>query len=183
MIRDRAVSHRYATALFGAAVNAKAAEAIQGDLQSLEELHRLDPSLQTFLEAPDVLTEAKNEVIGQVLGGRVHELVVRLLQLMLAKKRIQHLPVVFLDYRELVEEHLGIARAQVTTAGPLPTELAAELKKRLEAVTGKQVRLETRQDPAILGGMIVVVGGRVLDGSLRHRLDDMREQLQSARVV
>jgi F-type H+-transporting ATPase subunit delta len=183
LIRDRAVSHRYAAALFGAAVNADAAESILADLGSLEDLHRLDPSLQTFLEAPDVLTETKNEVLRDVLGGRVHELVVRLLQLMLQKKRIQHLPVVYGDYRELVEANLGIARARVTTAVPLAQELAEVLRARLERLTGKTVRLECRLDPAVIGGMIVVVGGSVLDGSLRHRLVEVRDHLLGARVV
>jgi F-type H+-transporting ATPase subunit delta len=183
VIRDRAVSRRYAAALFGAAVQAGAAEAILADLQSLEELHARDASLQTFLEAPDVLTEVKGRVVRDVLEGRVHELVARLLELMLAKKRVQHLPLVYQDYREMVEEHLGVARARVVTAVPLAAELAERLRERLQRVTGLQVRLELRRDPAVLGGMIVVVGGRILDGSLRHRLEEVREHLLGARVV
>jgi F-type H+-transporting ATPase subunit delta len=102
---------------------------------------------------------------------------------MLYKKRIQHVHLVCGDYREMVEDHLGIARARVTTAVPLRPELADELRARLQHLTGKQVRLESRQDPAILGGVIVVVGGRILDGSLRYRLGEMRDHLLGSRVV
>lgn len=182
MIRDRAVARRYAAALFGAARKAGAAEAVLADLLGIEELERFNPALRRFLEAPDVLTEHKVEVLSAVLDGRVHHLVSRLLGLMLRKNRIQHFPFVYQEYRELVEDDLGIARARVTTAVPLEPALAGELKQRLEILTGKQVRLEMRVDSAILGGVVTVVGGRILDGSLRYRLAGLRERLLGLRV-
>jgi F-type H+-transporting ATPase subunit delta len=182
VIRDRAVARRYAVALFGAARHAGAAEEILGDLGAVEELEKLHPSLRQFLESPDVLTERKLAVLSAAFKGRVHDLVARLLDLMLRKKRIQHFPFVHEEYRGLVEEELGIARAQVATAVPLDPALALELVKRLETLTHKQVRLEMRVDPAILGGVVTVVGGKILDGSLRHGLADLRERLLGVRV-
>jgi len=182
VIRDRAVSNRYAAALFGAAVKAKAEEAILADLLSLREFAEQDPRLQQFLEAPDVLTEAKLAVIDKVLGPRVHALVISLIRLMMRKKRVQHMPLVLDAYRALVEESLGMARAQVTSAVPLPRDLAEELHARLERLTGKKVQLETREDPSIVGGLIVTVGGKILDGSLRHRLEELGEDLASINV-
>jgi F-type H+-transporting ATPase subunit delta len=182
VIRDRAIARRYAVALFGAARKAGAAEEVLADLGAVKELERLNPSLRSFLEAPDVLTEQKVAMISAVFQGRVHELVGRLFNLMLSKKRIQHFPFVHDEYRDLVEESLGIARARVTTAVPLDPELAGELAKRLERLTRKQVRLDLRVDPAIIGGVITVVGGKILDGSLRHGLADLRERLLAVRV-
>ncbi len=183
MIRDRAVSHRYASALFGAAVKARAAESVLEDLGSLEALFERDDRFQLFLEAPDVLTENKIALIERVLSGRAHELVVRLLLLMLEKKRIQHLPLVLADFRELVEEHLGIARAIVTSAVPLAPDQAGDLRTRLERMSGKKVRVDARVDPALLGGVVVMIGGKILDGSLKHRLEEMRERLMTASVL
>lgn len=182
MIRDRAVARRYAVALFGAARKAGVAEAVLADLQAVEELERLNPALREFLEAPDVVTEHKLGVLSAVLDGRVHELVSRLFGLMLRKMRIQHFPFVHEEYRELVEDDLGIARARVTTAVPLDATLAGKLRERLESLTGKQVRLETRVDSDILGGVVTVVGGKILDGSLRYRLAELRERLLGLRV-
>jgi F-type H+-transporting ATPase subunit delta len=192
VIRERAVARRYAVALFGAAQKAGVAEAVLADLASIdalekhgqenEGLHGQGSTLQRFLEAPDVLTEHKVETLRVILGGRVHPLVLRLCELMLAKKRIAHLPPVYEEYRDLVEESLGIARAHVTTAVLLDAAVTAELTKRLEAVTGKTVRLDLKVDPAILGGVVAVVGGKIVDGSLRHRLAELREQLLGARV-
>jgi F-type H+-transporting ATPase subunit delta len=182
VIRDRAIARRYAVALFGAARHAGAAEEILADLGAVKELEKLNPSLRQFLEAPDVLTEHKVAVLSAVFKGCVHELVGRLLDLMLRKKRMQHFPFVHEEYRGLVEEALGIARARVTTAVPLDPALAGELVKRLEKLTHKQVRLDTRVDPAIIGGVVTVVGGKILDGSLRHWLADLRERLLGVRV-
>lgn len=182
MIRDRAIARRYAVALFGAARRAGAAEEVLADLGAVEELEKLHPALQRFLESPDVLTEHKVVTLSATFKGRVHELVARLLELMLLKKRIQHFPFVHEEYRGLVEEDLGIARARVTTAVPLDPAQAKELAQRLEKLTQKQIRLEVRVDPAILGGMVTVVGGKILDGSLRHGLADLRERLLAARV-
>jgi F-type H+-transporting ATPase subunit delta len=182
VIRDRAIARRYAVALFGAARKAGATEEILADLGAVNELETSNPSLRRFLEAPDVLTEHKTAVLSAIFHGRVHELVERLFDLMLRKKRIQHFPFVHEEYRALVEEELGIARARVTTAVPLDPALAGELVKRLEKLTHKQVRLDARVDPAILGGVVTVVGGKILDGSLRHWLADLREQLLAVRV-
>ncbi len=182
MIRDPGVAHRYAAALFGAARSRSEDEAVLADLQSIERLYELDPALKTFLEAPDVLAEQKEALIRGVLGGRVSELVVRFLLLMLRKKRIQHLSIVFGHYRKLVEELHGIERARVVTAVPLAPDLAEPLRQRLETLSGKRVLLELRVDPAVLGGVVVTLGDKIIDGSLRHRLDEMRDRLLRARV-
>lgn len=182
MIRDRAIARRYAGALFGAARRADVAEEILAELRAVQELAKLQPAFQRFLEAPDVLTEHKLAVLSSVFQGRVHELLARLLDLMLRKKRIQHLPFVHDEYRELVEDDLGIARAHVTTAVPLDPAFAKELLRRLEMLTGKLVRIETRVDPALIGGVVTVVDGKIMDGSLRHRLFHLREQLMGLRV-
>lgn len=183
MIRDRGVAHRYTGALFGAAVKNGQERAVLADLQSLEDLHLRDASWQRFLEAPDVPAEQKVALIRSLLQGKVEELVVRFLLLMLQKKRIQHLPLVFEPYRLLVEEHLGVVRARVETAIPLPRELADALRERLERLTGKKIVLEPRVEPAIIGGIIVSLAGKIIDASLRHQLSLLREQLKSAAVT
>ena len=182
MIRDRAVASRYANALFGAATKAGEEERVLADLQSLEKFGERDRRFQEFLEAPDVLTESKVELIHSLLDSRVNELVVRFLLLMLEKKRIQHLPLILGHYRQLVEDHLGILRSEVITAVPLAEDLAAVLTKKLEALSGKKILLDPKVDPAILGGIIVRLGEKTLDDSIRHRLDELREHLLTARV-
>lgn len=182
MIRDRAVVGRYASALFGAALARNELQQADTDVRALEALYRKDPRLQEFLEAPNVLDGDKVRIVRAVLQGQVSELVLQFVLLMLRKKRVQHLPLVFEPFQRLVEQHLGMERAEVVTAVPMIEEQSQRLLARLEAMTGKKIALVTKIDPAILGGAVVTVAGKILDGSVRHKLDRMRDELLSVKV-
>lgn len=177
MIRDRGVAARYAQALFGAAEKRNETEAVLRDLDSLVQLEKADRSFQLFLESPSVLDEQKVLLVDRVLRDRVAPLLVQFVRLMLRKKRIQHFPLVFDRYRALVEEKLGIVRAQVVTAVPAEAELIERMRSELMRLTGKTVDLRTRVDPGILGGTVVTIGGKILDSSLRYKLEALREEL------
>lgn len=183
MIRDRGVANRYAAALFGAAEKRGVAEEVLADMESVVGLEQTSVSLQAFLDSPSVLDKHKEHMITTILHGRVHELVVQLLLLMLRKKRSKHFPLVFPAYRSLVEEKLGILSAEVVTAVPLEAETLLRIKAQLEKTTGKKLRMETRVDPSILGGVVAIVGGEVLDSSIRNQLEKIREGLLAATVL
>lgn len=182
MIRDRGVATRYAAALFGAAVARKELEQVDADLRGLEALHARDTAFQDFLEAPNVLDGDKEKIVRTVLGGRVSEVVLQFCLLMLRKKRIAHLPLVFDPFRRLVEQHLGLERAEVVTAIPLAEAQAEAMKAKLETLTGRKVALVTKVDPKILAGAVVTIGGKILDGSVRHKLDRLRDELLASKV-
>ena len=93
------------------------------------------------------------------------------------KRRLLHLGEIVLAYDELTDERLNRGKATVTSAAPLPESMLEGLKARLRLVTGKEVYLEARVDPAILGGVVAQVGSTVYDGSLKTQLKRMREQL------
>ena len=82
-------------------------------------------------------------------------------------------------FQLLAEESSGKVRAEVTVAAELPAEYFSELGRTLQAVTGKQVIVEKRVDPAIIGGVIARIGDQVFDGSIRNRLSELREELRS----
>jgi F-type H+-transporting ATPase subunit delta len=115
----------------------------------------------------------------QSLAARaeVQPLSANFLGLILEKRRLVHLEEIALAYEELADERLGRGKATVTSAAPLPEPMLEELKVRLRRATGKEIYLEARVDPAILGGLVAQVGSTVYDGSLRTRLRRMREQL------
>jgi F-type H+-transporting ATPase subunit delta len=146
-------------------------------------LEKTSTRLQDFLESPSVLDAHKETVVQNVLRGRAHELVVQLLLLMLRKKRIGHFPLVLPHYQTLVEEKLGVVRAEVVTAIPVDAATLEKLRAGLEAATGNKLRVEHRVDPAILGGVVATVGGEVIDSSVRHRLAELRDQMMAANVL
>jgi F-type H+-transporting ATPase subunit delta len=177
LIRDRGVAARYAAALFAAALKAGEEEQVLADMGAMSALNARDRALQEFLEAPDVLTERKVELIHRLFDARVAPLTVRFLLLMLEKKRIQHFPLTLSHYRQMVEDHQGIVRTRVITAVPLPSELADALRGKLEKLSGKKIRLDPQVDPDIVGGIIVRLGERTVDASIRHRLGELRTAL------
>ena len=182
MIRDRGVALRYANALFGAAEKRGVTETVLSDLLSLEELESKGPSLQSFFESPSILDEQKEALAVKILRGRSEEITVQLVLLMLRKGRIQHLPLVLVPYRKLVEAKLGQERAEVVSAIPLDAGTLERMRLGLEQVTAKKIQMVAEVDPSILGGVVVTVGGQVLDSSLRTRLALLREELMQARV-
>jgi F-type H+-transporting ATPase subunit delta len=182
VIRDRGVALRYANALFGAAEKRGVTEAVLSDLLSLQELEAMGPSLQSFLESPSILDEHKEALFVKVLRGNVDEITVQLGLLMLRKGRIQHLPLVLVPFRKLVEAKLGMERAEVLSAIPLDAGTLERMRLGLEQVTGKKIQIVAAVDPSILGGVVVTVGGQVLDSSLRTRLASLREELMQSRV-
>jgi F-type H+-transporting ATPase subunit delta len=178
---DKGVSRRYATALFMAASKAQVLDEVLSDLEALEVILKGDPSLTQFLSSPQELDEHKVALIENVFGGRAHDLVTRLLLLLLRKGRILHLADVIAAYRATVEEYRGIAPARVVTAVPLEQDLSDRIRRELERLSGKKVRIQPLVDPRIIGGLIIMIEGQIYDRSLRHELDRLRERLLEAR--
>jgi len=102
-----------------------------------------------------------------------------LIQLLLRRGRIEALPRVAEEFRRLDDDRQGITHATATTAAKLTPDEVKDLTKRLERSTGRRVALDVEIDPSLLGGLVVRVGDRMIDGSVRGRLERLRNQLIS----
>ncbi len=176
------VSTKYALALFRAASQRNIVDAVEGDLQSLQDLLRKDPRFVEFLGAPHVTEEHKRRFVTGVLKGRVHVLVEQFVDLLLAKGRFGYLAEAIEHYIGLVEAARGIAHAQAVSAIALTDPQRKNLQAGLERLTGKTIRLSESVDPGVLGGVVLTVGNRVMDGSLRTALRQLREKLLGASI-
>lgn len=181
MIREP-VARRYAQALFKASEARDLLDTLAGDLRGLDALLRDHPRLRHFLISPQIGEKAKRELIANLFADRAHPLVVELLYLLMEKKRLPLLGQIIEGYRDLLEEHREIVRAEVTTATPVPSELEERLVRALERRIGKTVLLEKRIDASILGGMMVRIGDQILDRSIRHAFEAIRERLMEVPV-
>jgi len=103
--------------------------------------------------------------------------VAKLLQLLADRDRLVILPELAVAYRTRLMEHAKVVRAEVTTAMALPADRVAALQQGLAAATGREVQLESRVDPSIIGGAITRVGSTVYDGSVTRQLERMKEAL------
>jgi len=140
-------------------------------------LYRDVPSFRAFLETPRVSLADKQSVVEEVFARRYPELFVRFLLVLMAKRRQSLLPEIELAARELWNEKTGRVRAAVTMTVEPDPELKAEIESMLGRMLGREVTADFRLDPRLVGGMVVRVKDRVLDGSVRRQLQLMRRAL------
>lgn len=136
-----------------------------------------DEGAARVLANPAVPAPRRAELVERILGGRVPQGPRNLVQLLLRRGRIESLPAVAREYRRLYERREGIVEARVTSAAPLDDAETAALRKRLSATTGGRIEMAFEVDPAILGGVVVRLGDRLIDGSVRGRLERLRSRL------
>ena len=182
MIRQP-VARRYAQALFEAAQARELLELVAEELASIRLLLDEYPQLRRLLTIPKIDAATKRKFIEDLIGGRAHPLVIELFYLLMEKKRMAVLGEIIEGYQELLEEHQGLVRAEVTTAVRVPDDLEQRLVENLERWTGKQIKLEHRVDPFVLGGMRVRMGDYVVDRSLRRAFEEMRARLLEVPVL
>ena len=174
------LARRYAKALLDIGVATGTYDALGKELDRAAETFVHSPELRTALENP-VFPLAKRRQVLEELARRLalSKTVRAFVLLLLEKGRIGRLSDIARAHRGLVDEHAGRVRATVTAARALLPELEARLKAALEKQSCKTVLLEKREDPSIVGGLITQLGDIVYDGSLRTKLEALREQLLS----
>jgi F-type H+-transporting ATPase subunit delta len=174
------VGKRYASALFQLAVEADSVESIGKDIADFAASIKQSRQLQTVFENPVYGAETRRRIIADLAQSAAMSPLVRNLLLLLSdRRRMRFVDEIADCFQMLAEERSGKVRAEVTVAAELPESYFSELGRTLQAVTGKQVVVEKRVDPSIIGGVVARIGDQVFDGSIRNRLSELREELRS----
>jgi F-type H+-transporting ATPase subunit delta len=177
------LSRRYAKALFGFATRRQVVDQVADDLQSVARLLKAEERLRAFLLSPSVATESVIDLIKTVLGPHMSPVTSNFLQLLHRKGRFDHFDEIADCYIQEVEASRGILKAVVTTAAAIDEGTEDKLRAVLEKVTGKTIRLESKVDAEVLGGVVVVLGDQLIDGSVRREIDRLREELSTVTVI
>jgi len=176
------VAGKYARGLFEAGRQTGSLDRLYDEAESLLAYVRQERRLHAFWTAPQIPDEDKEQVLRTAFESRVSPVFLSFLLLLLDKHRIGHLPEILDLFIGRVKAHRGIVATRVFSAFPLdPDErerIAAEVARR----TQKQVELTVVEDPQLIGGIVVIVGNRVIDYSLKHFLDQMRGRLLALKV-
>jgi len=178
----RGIAKRYATALFNAALEAGVVDDVNNDTAGFRRVLSANPSLQGFLLSPQVLTNDKKSVIENTLKGQATDLFVDFLILLIDKKRFPHVEEIIDGYENLYERHQGIVEIRAITAVPLDENLKQKTIGVLEERLGKKIRLAAEVDPEIIGGMILVMEDKIIDGSVRYQIEKLMRELDEIRV-
>lgn len=183
-MKENVIARRYAGALFS--LDKKAGtQALDAHGECLGELSRLlreEPRFQLILKSPVISAEEKKNLLHTLLKKMVaDQTMFNFCSLLADKERLGALQDIAEWYRFLLDDAHGIVRGKVITAIKLTPNKQAEMKDALEKKFGKNMELTFHVDPDILGGMILMVGSRVMDASLRAQLGLLRETLRRGR--
>ena len=177
---DTRAARRYASALFRVAVKTGIQDETRANLNALAGALS-NPAVARALNNPRVPVERKQQVMRSMLAGSGEGLE-HFVNLLSERNRLDLIENVARSFGRLVDEHNRVADGEAVTAVALTPGQEEALRARLEAETGYQVRLKTRVDESIIGGLVVRVGDRQFDGSVATQLRAMREALKRARV-
>jgi F-type H+-transporting ATPase subunit delta len=174
-IIDSGMAARYATALFELALEANSIDAVLADLQKFDALLVESADLTRLMRSPVFGADAQLKAITAVIDrAGIAGLASQFLKVLTQNRRLFAVREVIKSYGALVARHKGEVTAQVTVAEPLSETHQNEIKNTLNAVTGKNVQVDVKVDPAIIGGLIVKLGSRMVDTSLRTKLNGLR---------
>lgn len=169
------ISKQYAEAIFALACECGREEPVMHELELVLNVLADNPEYMDFLVSPSVPRDERVASLGGVFAARVCEHVLSLLQLMCEKGRIGAISSCVEEYRTLLHLRQAVVTANVTSAVALTQDQKSALIQKLEKMSARQVQLSCRVDPTLLGGMIVEMDGKIMDGSLRYRLRDVKE--------
>jgi F-type H+-transporting ATPase subunit delta len=176
-MRSSTVGRNYAETLLALAQKADDTAGWATMIGDVADAMQRDEKLRRFLESPRVSAAEKNEVLAKAFQDRMPRMMVRFLQALVTNRRQMLIPEIAAEYRDLLDEVEGRVHAQVTLAKQPSDGDRATLARELSRTLGKQVVPHVTVDAAILGGVVVKVGDKVMDGSVRRRLALLRNRL------
>jgi F-type H+-transporting ATPase subunit delta len=172
------VARRYAQALLDLGVEQGTLDRLVDEVGTVAAAWEASPELQNALENPLVAHAAKKAVISELaeqIGAT--PTTKHALLLLVDRRRTKALPYVARQLRELADARKGVVRAEVTAAAPLAEAYYTRLQAQLEKMTGQRVVIDRKTDPTLIAGVVTRIGDRILDGSLRTRLQSIRDAI------
>lgn len=176
-MRDPTIAKNYAEALLALGERSGDTDRFADLMAALATAMRTDRTIRVAIESPRVPKSVKQRLLEQALAAYAPPPFFRFLGAVIKRSRQELLPVISDEYAKLVDEKHNRIRAGVTLAREPDETLREAVRQRLSEVTGKEVIPHFRTDPAILGGLILRLGDRIIDGSLRRRMMTLKRQL------
>lgn len=177
---QRTVARRYANALYEEADEAGVLEAVDDDVLMLRRSLTSNDELSRFFESPVISPEKKDDIVQSLLEDRIEPLTLQFLRLLVRKDRETLTKAILDQYQSLRDEQRGVVVARVQVAQPLADADRETLVEALEAKTGKSIRLQVEEEPELIGGLVIRIGDRVFDGSVRNQLTNLRDRLRDS---
>ena len=171
---------RYASALFALAKDSRSIDTVAADLKGFDALIAGNPDLQLLVRSPVFSAEDQTRALKAVLErAAISGLTANFLLLVASKRRLFAVRTMIRDFLALDDADRGVSRAAVTVAAPLSDDQMAALKSSLaEATGGRSVEVDVKVDPEIIGGIVVRLGSRMVDASIKTKLNAIRIRMK-----
>ncbi len=169
-------AQRYSQAVFQFAEEKGELDQWQSDLIEITRLSE-DVNVAAVLKDYKLSSEAKARLMSELLGN-INPLAMNLIRLLLTRDSLSMIGDISDEYNHLLDIHRGIERGEVITAVPLTDEDKTKLEERLSSMMNKKVFVQSKVDPTLIGGIIVKIGGKLLDGSTHGRLEALKSSIQ-----
>ncbi|MBR5471952.1 MAG: ATP synthase F1 subunit delta [Oscillibacter sp.] len=173
------VASTYGQALYDLAKDEGLTEEILGQVTALKGSFDAEPAFVQLLCTPSISKQERCQVLDDSLRAQVHPYVLNFLKILTEKGYMRHFSGCCQLFRQQYNQDNGILPVTAVTKLPLSDELRRKLTEKLSSVTGKTIELECRVDPECLGGVRLDLGGMQVDGTVRHRLDEIRTILKN----
>lgn len=173
-----AVGGRYAEALYEVAAEGKMVDLIEKELMSVNTLIRENQDLQKIFYHPQITPEDKKVLLNTLLLGKISDATMEFLKFLVESRREQYLSDIVDYYVNLANKARNVTEAKVVSAVELSADEKQKLVQTLNKVTGKKVKTSYTVDPSLIGGIVVRIGDRIIDGSICTRLATLREHLR-----
>jgi len=177
---EQGIARRYAQALFALAEEKQILDEVEKTLKQVKDTLEANKDLKQVMDHQLIPSQTKKEIFKGVFGNAVAPLVMNFFMLLIDKRRERYLGQIYQEYMVFANKVRNIVEAEVKSAVALETEDVLALQQQLEGSTGKSVQLNLKVDPSLVGGLMVRIGDRVIDGSVAARLQQLRVSLKQA---
>lgn len=178
------ISRTYGEALFELAVEEHHEDLLLEEAESLRQIFAENPELMKVLKHPKIVREEKIRTMKNIFEGRISEEMMGFLTMMIEKDRIGKVEETLIYFIDKMKEYKGIGIAYVQTAVPLSEEQKKQAEARLLETTGyRKMEMHYEVQESLIGGMIIRIGDRVVDSSIRSKMEDLERSLMKIRLA
>ena len=174
------IAATYAKPLLELATEQNVASQIGQELEEIAQLIRQNKTFALYLADPGIGHEERKATLGRIFRGRISPLLMNFIGVLNHRHKLRYLDVIAKGYHQLLEQQLGNIEVDVTTAAKLSPEQLETARQKVSSALGKNAIVHQYVDESILGGIVVRVGDKLIDASVRYQLQAMKEQLLAA---
>jgi ATP synthase F1 delta subunit len=168
----------YGTALYEAAKDTGKVELIMNEADAVLEIFKSEPELFDFINYPAISAIEKKDVLEKIFGGKISEELLNFICILVDKRRSANFEKMIKVYKKLMEKEEGLSYGTVYSVKPLSQERMKELEEEASKLFGANVRLTNEIDPKLMGGIKILVEGKIIDASIRTKFDELGSQIK-----